>query len=120
MKRRTFLAAAPLAVPTMTKAEADQSQILRLFHRHRAILDAARRHVCNVTGRGEDAELDLLFYRHSNKIEEEMMSLPSTCAADFAAKVIVETVCGQCGADWETSMIWKEARLLVGVAPSAR
>jgi hypothetical protein len=37
----------------------------------------------------DDAELDCLFYSKADRIETEIMSLPSTSAADMAAKMIV-------------------------------
>lgn len=121
LNRRNLLmglpfAGAALALPAMAKAEGGQTPILRLFHQHRAILDAAGEHVCTGIGKDEDAELERLFYQHSDKIEEQMMALPCTCAADFAAKVIVDTVRGGIFSDWETGAIWQEARALTGSA----
>lgn len=89
--------------------------ILRLFRQHRAIIDAATRHA-QVSIDVEDEEMERLFYRHSDRIEAEMMALPCTCAADFAAKVIVDTNRGGVFSDWETGAIWQEARALTGDA----
>ena len=92
--------------------------ILRLFREHRELIEAASRHVY-VEGNpseGEDAQLDRLFYNRANDINEEMMALPCTCAADFAAKTIVHTGRGGVFEEWETGKLWQEARALTGSA----
>ncbi|MFC0339788.1 hypothetical protein [Paracoccus niistensis] len=119
MNRRALLKAAPAlamagAVPAM--ASEGDTPILRLFRQHQAINDAAMVHVCVATGKDEDEELDRLFYRERDRIQDEMMALPCTCAADFAAKVIVDTCNGGLFSDWETGAIWQEARALTGGA----
>ena len=119
MKRRLFLSMPGVALVTCASPAAaidGETEILRLFREHSAILDAAGKHVCAATVKDEDAELELLFYQHSDKIEAEMMALPCTCAADFAAKVIVDTVCGGIFSNWETGAIWLEARALTSSA----
>ena len=92
--------------------------ILRLFHEHQAILLAANEyHYAGEHIRTEsdiDAELDRLFYQHSDRIEAELKALPCTCAADFAAKMIIDTVRGEVFSDWETGALWVEARALTG------
>ncbi|MBF52524.1 MAG: hypothetical protein CL813_06185 [Confluentimicrobium sp.] len=93
--------------------------ILRLFHEHRAIREAAAAHVCAVDGKGEDAELERLFYGRSDQIEAQLMALPCTCAADFAAKLIVDTHEGETYSHWETGAIWQEARALTGLEARA-
>lgn len=95
------------------KANEGETPILRLFRKHREILDAAWNHVC--TEADEDEELERLFYRRSDKIVAEMMALTCTCAADFAAKVIVDTRRGELIDKWETGALWQEARALVGI-----
>lgn len=107
-------AGAALAIPAMAEADERRTQILRLFHQHQAILDAAAKHISATAS--VDEELERLFYCRSDKIEEEMMALPCTCAADFAAKVIVDSARGGRVSDWETGAIWKEARALTGGA----
>lgn len=64
------------------------------------------------TEKAEDEEMDRLFYCRSDKIEDEMMALPCICAAEFAAKLIVDTVRGRLFSDWETGALWVEARAL--------
>lgn len=117
MNRRLFLSMPSVALVTCTTPAAaidGETEILRLFREHEAILDAAGKHDCAATGKDEAAELELLFYQHSDKIEAEMMALPCTCAADFAAKMIVDTVRGGTFSDWEKGAIWQEARTLTG------
>lgn len=117
LSRRTLLTAIPatgaaLAAPAMALSDAHSTKILRLFAQHRAIIGAASEHICTFHGRYEDQELERLYYRHSDRIEAQMMALPCTSAADFAAKVIVDTCNGSIFTDWETGAIWQEARAL--------
>lgn len=119
MNRRTLLAAAPAALAAAPASalciiDPADTPVMRLFRQHQAIMDAARDYTPVSSGKAADEEMDRLFYCRSNKIEEEMMALPCTCAADFAAKVIVDTCCGGLFSDWETGAIWQEARALVG------
>lgn len=117
MKRRALLkslqvvAALPAlaVVPALAETE---TPILRLFREHREIMDAAARYTPVSTGKAEDEEMDRLFYQRADWIEAELMALPCTCAADFAAKVIVDTVKGGLFSDWETGALWVEARAL--------
>ena len=116
--RRMVLKGFPAALAGMIAVPAEASEgdtpILRLFNLHRAILEAAGAHVCTAIGKGEDEELARLFYVRTDRIEEEIMALPCTCAADFAAKLIVDTCNGVLFSNWETGAIWKEARALTG------
>ena len=68
-------------------------------------------------GKDEDEEMDRLFFSRTDRIEEEMMALPCTCAADFAAKAIVSTCNGGAFPDWKTGPLWVEARALVSDTP---
>lgn len=118
MDRRSFIsatAATPLAafsVGTGTLHADPETEVLRLFHKHRAIIDAARTHVCVMERKDHDLELEQRFYRYSDKIEAQMMAMTCTSAADFAAKMIVDTCRGVVFSDWETGTIWQEARAL--------
>jgi hypothetical protein len=119
LSRRTFLTALPAsgaAFALPVAVQAGQTEILRLFHRHQAIMEAARTHVCISAVKDEDDELEYLFYRHTDRLEEEMMTLPVTCAADLAAKMIV----AHCGGEFTClsfdDAVWIEARLLTGSA----
>lgn len=118
MSRRSLLTALPLggaalALPAMAGA-GDDTPILRLFRQHQAILDAAGAHISTADGEVEDEELDRLYYRRSDRIENELMALPSTSAADFAAKFIVDTCNGGLCPNWETGAFCEEARALTG------
>jgi len=115
MSRRTLLTALPatgVALALPAAAETGQTEILRLFHRHQAIKETARTHVCTATGKGEDDELEFLFYRHTDRLESEMMALPSTCAADMAAKMIVAHCDGDFSCLPYDDPVWIEARAL--------
>lgn len=113
MSRRTLLTMLPasgVALALPAAADPGQTEILRLFHRHQKIKLAARDHVCTATGKGEDEELERLFYRHTDKLEDDMMALPSTCAADLAAKMIVAHCDGDFSClSWDDP-VWIEAR----------
>ncbi len=119
LTRRNVLKALPisgvaLAAPGIANAEAGDTPILRLFQKHQAIMEAAQKHVYSGGGKDEDREREQLYCQYSDKIEAEIMDLPCTCAADFAAKTIVDTCRGSIFPDWETGAIWQEARALTG------
>jgi hypothetical protein len=83
---------------------AAQTPTVQLFHQR-----------CGVKGAIDfaalDAEVELL-----RRTEAEMMHLPITCAADFAAKVIVDTAEAGRLSDKQTGQIWQDARALTGCA----
>ena len=102
------IAAAPASFAATVRTH--DTAILALFHRRRALVDAAASYPAQ-----SDDELEDLFYREADAIEEEMMALPCTSAADFAAKMIVASCCGSQAPDWLTDPICAEARFLTGV-----
>ena len=121
MRRRDFLrgtalatTAAVPALPVLAGAEID-TPILRLYRAHQALTDDAEQYLIDHP-EGDDEELEQLFYQQTGEIEAEMMATPSTCAADFAAKVIVDSVDGSLWSSWETGAMWKEARALTGTS----
>ncbi len=89
--------------------------ILALFRRHRAIEEAARRHVSTATGRAEDEEMERLFYGRMFGIEREIMARPSTSAADMAAKMLIAHGDGEGSCLHSGHPVWVEARRLVGI-----
>ncbi len=99
----------------------NDTEILRLFREHRSIRQAAERHVYSGRDYGagyknEDEEMELLFWKRTDAIEAEMNALPSTCAADFAAKMITSHCHGEFSClDWDNNPVWIEARKLVGI-----
>jgi hypothetical protein len=120
MPRRAFIKAIPaagaaLALPATAQSEIE-TPILKLFREYSDFMDAGMTHVPVATGKGEDEEIERLFYSKFDRIKADMMALPCTCAADFAAKVIVDTCRGGLFSDWETGGIWAEARELTGCA----
>ncbi|WP_027263723.1 hypothetical protein [Sedimentitalea nanhaiensis] len=82
MNRRDLLAAAPAVAVAGTAnalpltAESGDTPIMRLFREHQAITDAARKHESKAIGKAEDEGLDRLFHVRTDRIEDEMMSLP--------------------------------------------
>ena len=90
------------------------TRILALFWQHQAILRKADAHVFQGDDpRQEDDELDRLFYDEADRLSAEMMAEPCTCAADFAAKALVDTSNGRMICDGQTAPLWQEARELV-------
>lgn len=106
--RRTLVAAA-LAVPVLTMAPGREDEsILALFHRHialRTTMNAAM----------SEAEADRVIVALDD-LADRIMALPSRSAADFAAKLIVDSCCGDLSSDWERGALWIEARALTGMA----
>ena len=99
--------------PAVQSATAD-TPIMRLFREREALRHAANEHVPISTGKAADDEFKPLFWKHRDGLDEQLMALPCTCAADFAAKVIVDTTCGGLFSPWDTGEIWVEARALTG------
>ncbi|WP_290689917.1 MULTISPECIES: hypothetical protein [unclassified Haematobacter] len=110
------LAGAAAAAPLASGSSALDTPILRLFRQHRALLEAADARISTATGPEEDEEIERLLLQPAAAIEDEMLALPCTCAADFAAKLIAGSVCGGVLLDWETDPIWREARALTACA----
>lgn len=112
---------ADLADETITSriihlSDETQTEILHLFSKHQALTKEADRHIQS----GHADEDGQRFAAQIADIEDKMNALPSTCAADFAAKAIALTANAQSLPDWETDPFWIEARALVkeGAAPS--
>ncbi|WP_306753867.1 hypothetical protein [Paracoccus actinidiae] len=105
-----------MTVHTVNLADEAQTEILRLFRRHQALTEEAERHIQS----GHDDEDGQRFAAQIADLEDKMQALPSTCAADFAAKAIALTGIGQSLPDTETDPFWVEARALVeqGAAPA--
>jgi len=115
MNRRAFLAAAPAAAAAssvLELAEPASSSIMTLFREYQRLSEAAQQHVCIEDD--EDAELERLFYRARDQIVGRIRDLPSVCASDFAAKLIVDTCQGMLFSEWDAGDLWREARALVG------
>lgn len=114
MSRRTLLTALPasgVALALPADADTGETEIQRLFYLHQTIKGAARNHVSTVSD--EDEELERLFFFHTDRIEDEMMALPSTCSADLAAKMIVAHCNGEFSClSWDNP-VWIEARRFV-------
>lgn len=95
-----------------------QTPIMSLFHKHRAVLKNSAQCIIAAHGpraKARDRAAAARVIEKLNKIEAELMALPTTCAADFAAKVIMDTCCGGACSDWETGALWREARELTGM-----
>ena len=98
-------------VETTNQCEGE-TEILRLFRERCRLGDAIEHSSKNdpdATDETLDAELAVM-----RTVEAEIMRLPTTCAADFAAKAIVDTAEAGCLSEWETGALWKEARALTG------
>ena len=86
----------------------NHTEILRLFHQHQEIRAAAQAHICATSD--EDEEMARLFHRRTDRLKVEMMALPSTCAADLAAKMIVAHSDGEFSDLASDDPVWIEAR----------
>lgn len=53
-------------------------------------------------------------YAQRDLVEGRLMILPSQTAADFAAKIIVDTARASMFSEWRTGALWIEARALTG------
>ncbi|MCD4514152.1 hypothetical protein LQT97_23240 [Brucella pseudogrignonensis] len=104
--------AATLALGEAATAAALDTKILALLREYNQLTAAVSTHLC-VTD-DEDEELEVLFYRRRDEVEDELLATPCTTAADFAAKMIVATCQGDMCLDWEKDQIWIEARSLSG------
>lgn len=116
INRRALVVAAPallLGAPALSSPTTHDTPIVSLFRKHRAIHAAAGAYTTTLLGTDEDEELERLFYREADQVEEAMMAMPCTCPADFAAKVIVATARGEAYPNWENGPIWIEARALL-------
>lgn len=87
-----------------------ESPIQALFRQHNAI--EKRIGSLAQTATNEDLEP---YYEELFEVHDQLMAIPAQSAADFAAKVIVDTCRGSTFAEWEDGHLWKEARQLVGV-----
>lgn len=96
---------------------AADTAILRLFRLHTTIRAAAGEHLGVTKGADSPPELDEQLYQLTDAIEAEIMTLPSTCAADMAAKMIVAHSGGEQSCLPADAPVWIEAHKLAGVAP---
>ena len=120
LSRRSLLAALPVSGLALTAHRAPASEgdteIIRLLRQHYVIIEASNNHVYTSTGPDEDEEYLRLFLRPALELENKIMSMPSTCAADLCAKLILAT-------DWGEQIEWRhdikdirqDARALIGV-----
>jgi hypothetical protein len=120
MCRRSFLKALPIAgvgmsVPVQVEAETQDTEILRLGRLHWDLRAAAKDHVYTPAQEDEDEQLARLFFDEADFIEREMMSIPSSCAADVAAKMLVAHGYGESSCLYLHNPVWVEAIQLMGI-----
>lgn len=111
LSRRTVVACmaiAPAATVSAAAAPQDDSEIVALFRQHQAYREWINDPAKSWNDEQLDAHCDRL-----NLIEDQILALPSKSAADFAAKVVVDSCEGSLFSCWETGEIWKEARQLL-------
>ncbi|WP_336042553.1 hypothetical protein [Pseudooceanicola nanhaiensis] len=84
------------------RSQALETPVLRLYRQIMDIREAAKTYEPKADGKAAEDEVDRLFWAPAAKLERQMMALPSTCAADFAAKAIVDSAEGGALTDWET------------------
>lgn len=102
-----------LLVPTSAPAKVSSSQttIMRLFRQRCELRDEINSLASDI----DDEEMEIRWNRLLD-LQREIMREPTTCAADFAAKAIVDTSDGGLVSDWETGDLWVEARAITGCA----
>ena len=83
--------------------------ILGLFEKYRELMVITRHY----PAAGNEAELDRLYFDPANEVLKVIMSLPSTCTADFAAK-FTASECADILSDWEDTDLFKEASQMLG------
>ena len=105
VSRRSLLAAPLALLPSNTSARTE-SEILRLFYQHERLRE-------QLNAENEEAAEDRII-KEMQAVGRRMMALPSTTAADFAAKAIVNSARGSLFPDWESGKLWIEARNLTG------
>jgi len=103
-------AAAEEALSHHHAVSADDTPILRLFRTCQEIRQQGFDYVVP-PGRNEDAELERLFWRPKDELEDAIMAAECRTPADFAAKLIVDTGWG----GFEISdALWRQAQNLTG------
>lgn len=95
------------------RSQAAETPILHLYRQIMEIHEAATNYLTGANGKTEDEEIDRLFWSRIAKLQEQMMAMPSTCAADFAAKAIVDLGEGGVLSESDSGPVWQEARALV-------
>lgn len=98
----------------MNRMFSQETAILHLFRRHQALIQGGKAAYASGDERLADDLCD-----QATEIEAQLMDMPSTCAADFAAKLIVDTCQGSIFDDWSAGVLWQEARQLTGMALTA-
>ena len=119
--RRTALKAAPAvaltaAVPVVASSDGG-SEIIRLFWEEQHLIEQADEAMQN--GLRDEAEINARFYDRIFEINDLMECIPSTSAADFAAKAVSFTARGGNCLSWESDPFWIEARVLLGLPDPA-
>jgi hypothetical protein len=96
-------------VVTPAEFAAPDTPIMCLFRKRCALRDLISSNDADFTNQ----VLDTL-YCELEKINEAIMRLPVSSAADFAAKAIADSADGGVISDWVTGDFWIEARALTG------
>jgi hypothetical protein len=111
--RRALLKAVPgLALVGAGPVDASATPVMVLFRKHQEITAAA-----TAWPNDDNEELERLFYQKRDRLEDEMMALPTLTAQDMAAKMIVAHAYGDHSClSYSKEPVWREARALVGDA----
>ena len=98
-------------LPASSTAANGETPILHLFRKNRELVEALNSSV-NLP---DEEKRDEALFAAAQAIEDTMLAMPCTCAADFAAKAIAATACDT-ALDWQSHPLWIEARALTGCA----
>lgn len=90
-------------------ASTSDTPILRMSREIRAIRAEANAYVLANVETLTDEDVEALFYRRIDAIEDEMMATRSTCAADMAAKMLIAHRDGESSCLGRDHPVWMEA-----------
>ncbi|MEM9707858.1 MAG: hypothetical protein AAF871_03640 [Pseudomonadota bacterium] len=111
-RRQTEAAESPASDETGSAARMDTLPDTPAMKQFRRWLEA-REGLSNEPSNAEEDHKP--HYERMDRAEAALMNEPSLCAADFAAKAIVETTFGELMSDWSESALWAEAKNLLGM-----
>lgn len=105
--RQSFIGAAAVCITVAVpgSAMAMDTPVLRLYREYMEVRAQALA--------ADDDDDGEAFFLRFDAIEAAIMELPSTCAADFAAKMLVTHSDGDCSLLCKNDPVWQEARALV-------
>lgn len=99
-----------------TKDNRPASAIIQKFNAYQSLIAEADDYFAAMGCKVSDDEMDRRFHHHAEALKCQILAMPTTSAADFAAKMILATNAGELFPKWESADIWAEARMLTDSA----